>query len=181
MSDSDDSDGWGMEELVIPSANNNDTADEVDDDNNKKNDDGTDYWAVDTTSTNNQNDDKDSNNENEAQQKQNNAGGGSNNDNDNGDGSGEPMIIVDITQINSNIHSKFDRNSVNNPEEASKLRKKIECNYDEYATATANANELISNGTVIPCGSSVWKDALIQLRNDRPGHYFVPIFKKKDR
>ena len=179
MSDSDDSDGWGMEELVIPSANNNDTADEVDDDNNKKNDDGTDYWAVDTTSTNNQNDDKDSNNENEAQQKQNNAGGGSNNDNDNGDGSGEPMIIVDITQINSNIHSKFDRNSVNNPEEASKLRKKIECNYDEYATATANANELISNGTVIPCGSSVWKDALIQLRNDRPGHYFVPIFKKR--
>ena len=178
MSDSDDSDGWGMEELVIPSANNND-ADEVDDDNNKKNDDGTDYWAVDTTSTNNQDDDKDSNNENEAQQKQNNAGGGSNNDNDNGDGSGEPMIIVDITQINSNIHSKFDRNSVNNPEEASKLRKKIECNYDEYATATSNANELISNGTVIPCGSSVWKDALIQLRNDRPGHYFVPIFKKR--
>ena len=175
--DSDDSDGWGMEELVIPSANNND-ADEVDDDNNKKNDDGTDYWAVDTTSTNNQNDDKDSNNENEAQQKQNNAGGGSNNDNDNGDGSGEPMIIVDITQINSNIHSKFDRNSVNNPEEASKLRKKIECNYDVYATA-ANAYELISNGTVIPCGSSVWKDALIQLRNDRPGHYFVPIFKKR--
>ena len=179
MSDSDDSDGWGMEELVIPSANNND-ADEVDDDNNKKNDDGTDYWAVDTTSTNNQDDDnKDSNNKNVAQQKQNNAGGGSNNDNDNGDGSGEPMIIVDITQINSNIHSKFDRNSVNNPEEASKLRKKIECNYDEYATATSNANELISNGTVIPCGSSVWKDALIQLRNDRPGHYFVPIFKKR--
>ena len=180
MSDSDDSDGWGMEELVIPSANNNDAADEVDDDNNK-NDDGTDYWAVDTTSTNNQEDDKDSNDKNEAQQKQkqDNAGGGSNNDNDNGDGIGEPMIIVDITQINSNIHSKFDRNSVNNPEEASKLRKKIECNYDEYATATANANELISNGTVIPCGSSVWKDALIQLRNDRPGHYFVPIFKKR--
>ena len=177
MSDSDDSDGWGMEELVIPSANNNDADDEVDDNNNNKNDDGTDYWAVDTTSTNNQNDDKDSNNENEAQQKQNNAGGSS--DNDNGDGGGEPMIIVDITQINSNIHSKFDRNSVNNPEEASKLRKKIECNYDEYATATSNANELISNGTVIPCGSSVWKDALIQLRNDRPGHYFVPIFKKR--
>ena len=186
MSDSDDSDGWGMEELVIPSANNNDTADEVDD-NNHKNDDGTDYWAVDTTSTNNnQEDDKDSNNKNVAQQKQkqNNAGGGSDNDNDNGGsggggGGGEPMIIVDITQINSNIHSKFDRNSVNNPEEASKLRKKIECNYEEYATATSNANELISNGTVIPCGSSVWKDALIQLRNDRPGHYFVPIFKKK--
>ena len=177
--DSDDSDGWGMEELVIPSANNND-ADEVDDDNNKKNDDGTDYWAVDTTSTNNQDDDMDSNNKKEAQQKQNNAGGGSDNDNDNGGGGGgEPMIIVDITQINSNIHSKFDRNSVNNPEEASKLRKKFECNYDEYATANANANELISNGTVIPCGSSVWKDALIQLRNDRPGHYFVPIFKKR--
>ena len=180
MSDSDDSDGWGMEELVIPSANNNDAADEVDDDNNK-NDDETDYWAVDTTSTNNQDDDKYSDKKNVAQQKQkqNNAGGSSDNDNGGGGGGGEPMIIVDITQINSNIHSKFDRNSVNNPEEASKLRKKIECNYDEYATATANANELISNGTVIPCGSSVWKDALIQLRNDRPGHYFVPIFKKR--
>jgi hypothetical protein len=174
MSDSDDSDEWGMEELVIPTSSDvqQKGADEVDD--NNKNDDGNDYWAVEVISSSNNkvdDDDNDSNNKNKAQLQQQQ----SNNNSGADDGGGEPMIIVDITQINPDIHSKFDRNSVNNPEEASTMRKKIECNYDEYALSS---NELISDGTVIPCGSSVWRDALIQLRNDRPGHYFVPIFKR---
>ena len=97
------------------------------------------------------------------------------NDDDDDDGGGEPMIIVDITQIDPNIHSKFDRNSVNDPTGASALRKKIEGDYINYA----KNNVLISDGTVIPCGSSVWRGALSRLRDERPGHYFVPIFPPK--
>lgn len=88
-----------------------------------------------------------------------------------------PMIIVDITQIDSSIHSKFDRNSVNDSMKASKLRKEIESNYTNYSKNTS----LLENGTVIPCGSSVWKDALSKLRDDRQGHYFVPIFPPKSK
>ena len=92
-------------------------------------------------------------------------------------GEGEPMIIVDITQLDSNIHSKFDRNSVNDVEGASKLRKSIESNYQKYKTDS----NLIANGTIIPCGSSGYRDALKRLRDERQGHYFVPIFPPKQK
>ena len=95
---------------------------------------------------------------------------------DNGDDDdGNPMIIVDMTQIDANIHSKFDKNSVNDSAAASTLRKKIEAAYDTYAKDATK----ISDGTVIPCGSSVWRGALMQLRDERPGHYFAPIFPPK--
>jgi len=150
--DSIDSDEWGAEELVIPPDGQETAVDK--DGSDDENDVGDDYWEVkkrvpqvtETQETNQVSVDD-----------------------------GEAMIIVDITLINPNIHSKFDRNSVNQPEEASALRKKIEKNYKEYAFS----NKLLSDGAVIPCGTSVWRDALVRLRDDRPGHYFVPIFAPK--
>jgi hypothetical protein len=90
---------------------------------------------------------------------------------------GEPMILVDMTILSQKqnlpeIHSRFDRNSVNDAEAVKRLRKSIEKEYSTYAKHT----EYLSEGVVIPCGSSVWKDALPQLRDERPGHYFCPVF-----
>ncbi len=149
--DSVDSDDWGAEELVIPSQ-----ADKPNNENNENNDNevGDDYWEVEKTMQVAKPDP-----ETEESEKKPVA-------------VGEPMIIVDITTMNPDIHSKFDRNSVNKPDEASALRKKIEKNYNDYAFSS----ELLADGIVIPCGSSVWRDALVRLRDDKPGHYFVPIF-----
>lgn len=149
MADSDsDSDGWGMEELVLPSKteagtghNDNKDADGNDDD-----------WGVAIVKT------IVSTTEPVAPKSE-----------------GGPMIIVDITRIDETVHSKFDRNSVNNAEAASSWRKKIESNYEAYAKDAM----LLANATVIPCGSSVWREALVRLRDEREGHYFCPIFAPK--
>lgn len=147
--DSVDSDEWGAEELVIPQ-----DRECTNDDNDDRNDVGDEYWEVEKTIER-----VEETNESDKLSAE----------------DGESMIIVDITQLNPDIHSKFDRNSVNQPEEASALRKKIEKSYEEYAFS----NDLLSEGTIIPCGTSVWRDALVRLRDDRPGHYFVPIFAPK--
>lgn len=141
--DSVDSDDWGAEELVIPPAVEKTNSGDNNDDV------GDDYWEVEKTIE----EDAKPEVKNTVEE-------------------GQPMIIVDITKMNPEIHSKFDRNSVNKPEEASALRKKIEKNYNDYAFSS----ELLAEGTIIPCGSSVWRDALVRLRDDKPGHYFVPIF-----
>ncbi len=92
------------------------------------------------------------------------------------DGGGEPMILVDMTALSEGaIHSKFDRNSVNDSVAASNLRRKIEEDYTGYA----KNGSYVADGTVIFCGTSVWRDALIQLRDERAGHYFAPIFPPK--
>jgi hypothetical protein len=85
------------------------------------------------------------------------------------------MMIVDITKLDENVHSKFDRNSVNNPDAASAWRKKMEQEYEKFSKDT----QLLENGTVIPCGSSVWRDALVRLRDERKGHYLCPVFSPK--
>ena len=86
---------------------------------------------------------------------------------------GHPMILVNLTFLSDGaIHSKFDANSVNDPEAVKQWRRKIEANYHNYA----NRAELLANRTIIPCGSSVWRPALVTLRNEGKGHYYCPIF-----
>lgn len=91
---------------------------------------------------------------------------------------GEPMILVDMTTLSQaadsscEIHSRFDANAVNDPAAVKALRVRIEAAYETYAK---NA-EWLADRTVIPCGSTVWRPALAQLRHERPGHYFCPIF-----
>jgi hypothetical protein len=146
MAEDSDSDEWGMEELDIPSKLNQVVADK--DGGDAKVGDDEDYWKVEPKAV---------------PQPQKEAPPAK---------AGEPMIIIDITQINPEIHSKFDRNSVNDAEASSAMRKKIESNYEKYA----KDSKLLADGTVVPCGSSVWRDALVRLRDERSGHYFVPIF-----
>jgi hypothetical protein len=155
---SDDSDEWGMEELVIPSKGvPSDEGTGGNDADTDANDDGDEWAARLQPATNQQNE---SETALKAAQEE-----------------GNPMIIVDITQIDPNIHSKFDRNSVNDSLAASTLRKMIETNYGKYAKDV----NLLATGTVIPCGSSVWRGALTRLRDERPGHYFAPIFPPKQK
>ena len=96
---------------------------------------------------------------------------------------GEPMIIVDMTSLSAQepgspeIHSRFDRNSVNDPASAKTLRLKIEGDYNRYAKHT----DFISAGIVIPCGSSVWRPALERLRREKEGHYLLAIFPPKQK
>jgi len=142
-----DSDEWGAEELVIPSKS--DAVQEENEDD--ENDDGD--WDVVIENK--------GPNESTTQSAP--------------KSPGEPMMIVDITKLDENVHSKFDRNSVNNPDAASAWRKKMEQEYEKFSKDT----QLLENGTVIPCGSSVWRDALVRLRDERKGHYLCPVFSPK--
>eukprot|EP00586_Coscinodiscus_wailesii_P023630 CAMPEP_0172496184 /NCGR_PEP_ID=MMETSP1066-20121228/82981_1 /TAXON_ID=671091 /ORGANISM="Coscinodiscus wailesii, Strain CCMP2513" /LENGTH=146 /DNA_ID=CAMNT_0013268355 /DNA_START=51 /DNA_END=488 /DNA_ORIENTATION=+ len=64
-----------------------------------------------------------------------------------------PLIIVDLTLLsNAAIHSRFDKNSVNDPVAASTFRRRVEDRFEEYR----NDSKLLANGSVIPCGGSVW-------------------------
>lgn len=96
---------------------------------------------------------------------------------------GEPMIIVDMTLLSAQapdcpeIHSRFDRNSVNDPAAAKQLRLQIEGEYHRYAKHV----DYLSAGIVRPCGSSVWRPALERLRREKAGHYFLAIFPPKQK
>ena len=89
---------------------------------------------------------------------------------------GLPMLLVDMTLLSGGaIHSKFDANAVNDPVAVKTLRQKIEQDYETYDSDAS----LLANRTVIPCGSTVWRPALVAMRKEKPGHYFCPIFPPK--
>eukprot|EP00588_Corethron_pennatum_P012950 CAMPEP_0194282738 /NCGR_PEP_ID=MMETSP0169-20130528/23753_1 /TAXON_ID=218684 /ORGANISM="Corethron pennatum, Strain L29A3" /LENGTH=154 /DNA_ID=CAMNT_0039028141 /DNA_START=15 /DNA_END=476 /DNA_ORIENTATION=+ len=72
---------------------------------------------------------------------------------DGGNADGDAMIIADFTNLSDGaIHNRHDKNSVNDSEGASTLRKKIEGAYDTYRVDSG----LLAVGTIRPCGSSVW-------------------------
>lgn len=155
--DSDDSDEWGMEELVLPAA----TKAAQDDDASSKDKEkcSEDFWAQEPVQESESKTVASSKTKPKEETKDD-----------------RPMIIVDMTLMTKEtIHSKFDRNSVNDAEAASALRKQIEQDYERYAKDAT----LLGDGTVIPCGMSVWRGALSRLRDERPGHYFAPIFPLK--
>ena len=88
------------------------------------------------------------------------------------DGGGKPMLLIDLTRLAPNIHNKFDKNGVSDSAAASALRKKIESQYEQYS----NDAKLLADGTIVPCSTSVWRGAIQRMRDERPGHYFAPIF-----
>jgi hypothetical protein len=159
--DSSDEDEWGLEELPLPTRGGN-TAGLDGNDNNEKVDDS--YWEQEAQEKKPQVKSSlpEPSSAEEIVKKE--------------DGGGEPMILVDMTALSEGaIHSKFDRNSVNDSVAASSLRRKVEEGY----TAYAKNGSLVADGTVIPCGTTVWREALVQLRDERAGHYFAPIFPPK--
>ena len=86
-----------------------------------------------------------------------------------------PLIIVNATKLtDGRLHCKHDPHSNSDPELASELRGKIEEEYDTYS----NDASKISEGIVIPCGGSVWIDAVRKLKEENPGVFFLPVFKK---
>ena len=70
------------------------------------------------------------------------------------------------------IHNKFDPNACNDPVAKSALAKRIIADYEKYASDA----ELLAAGDVRPCGSSCWRAALAELRAERPGQFYAPVF-----
>ena len=85
----------------------------------------------------------------------------------------KPLILVNFTKLsNGKIHNKFDPNACNDPEAKSALARKIGEDYDRYASDAS----LIASGDVRASGTSCWRAALAELRKERPGEFFAPVF-----
>ena len=85
----------------------------------------------------------------------------------------KPLILVNFTALSGGkIHNKFDPNACNDPEAKSALAKQIIADYDRYASDA----ELIASGDVRASGTSCWRAALAELRKERPGQFFAPVF-----
>ena len=85
----------------------------------------------------------------------------------------KPLILVNFTKLsNGAIHNKFDPNACNDPEAKSALAKQVSADYERYAKDAA----LIASGDVRASGSSCWRAALAELRKERPGEFFAPVF-----
>jgi hypothetical protein len=158
--DDSDSDDWGKEELIFPSAPSSPLQSATASDGG-----GDEYWdmhienTVDSNNRNTAGDDHHNNTslQNEKQQQQQQQ---------------QQMFLVDMTQLDPEIHCKFDKNGVNDVTKSRRLRKQLE---QEFTAYKCDPN-LLAGGTVVPCSSGVWKAALIRLRDERKGHYLCPIF-----
>ena len=85
----------------------------------------------------------------------------------------KPLILVNFTKLsNGAIHNRFDPNACNDPEAKSALAKQISADYERYAKDAA----LIASGDVRASGTSCWRAALAELRKERPGQFFAPVF-----
>ncbi len=85
----------------------------------------------------------------------------------------KPLILVNFTKLsNGKIHNKFDPNACNDPEAKSALAKQISADYARYASDAS----LIASGDVRASGTSCWRAALAELRKERPGQFFAPVF-----
>ena len=85
----------------------------------------------------------------------------------------KPLILVNFTALSGGkIHNKFDPNACNDPEAKSALAKQISADYDRYASDAS----LIASGDVRASGTSCWRAALAELRKERPGQFFAPVF-----
>ena len=85
---------------------------------------------------------------------------------------GEPLILVDITTLDPDVHNRHDKNAVNDVDKASTWRRTIEREYQKYS----NDAGMIAAGTVRRCARGVYLAALQQLRDEVPGHYWVAVF-----
>ena len=54
-------------------------------------------------------------------------------DNENNDKDDQPLLIVDLTQLDDSVHCRFDAHSVNDAAAASAWRRQLEANYQDYA------------------------------------------------
>ena len=91
------------------------------------------------------------------------------------------MWLVNFTALSTlrglpEIHSRFDRNSVNDSVAVANLRRAVE---GEGVFKVVDDKELLAGGIVRPCSEGVWKAALQTLRDENPGVYFYPIFPPK--
>ena len=85
------------------------------------------------------------------------------------------MMLVNMTALSSGaIHNRDDKHGVNDVQAKSALTRKIEADYEAYASNP----DLLSRGVIRPCSSGVWRDALGTLRDDQPGQYWAPVWAK---
>eukprot|EP00873_Tetraselmis_striata_P019717 jgi/Tetstr1/439981/TSEL_003047.t1 len=85
----------------------------------------------------------------------------------------KPLLLVDLTALSDGaLHNRFDKAGCNDADLKRQWIRKIEADYAKFELDTA----LISSGVVRSCGSSVWRDALVELRDAHPGHFWAPVF-----
>jgi hypothetical protein len=83
-----------------------------------------------------------------------------------------PVLIVDLTSLDPEVHNRADKHAVSDVAKASALRRKIEASYDTYA----NDASMKDAGTVRGSTRGKYTSELSELRDAHPGHYFCAAF-----